>query len=254
MRNYFTFAGVDCRDFSLYINGHKTFNSPERNYSLYEVPGRNGSIAEDGKSFKNVELHYENSFIFENFDQNFSNMKNFLLSRSGYQRLTDTYHPDEYRMAIFRKAIEPAMNESNEVGAFDLVFECQPQRYLLSGEEEIVITPEDLTELGGTFQLINATQCEAMPLIKITAPTGGVIQINDVDMEIGDLPTSITSSNKMIIDSKLMDCYDERLTLNLNNYMTSTGYLFPTLKPGVNNIAFNSGITSFSITPRWFRI
>lgn len=134
MRNYFTFAGKDCREFNLYVNGHRTFDSPEKDYSMIQVPGRNGDVAMDGNRLSNIELHYDSSFIFEDFDESFSNLKNFLLSQRGYQRLVDTYHPNEYRLAIFRKAIEPTMNESNEVGAFDLVFECQPQRYLLSGE------------------------------------------------------------------------------------------------------------------------
>lgn len=133
-----TYNGVDLSTFGLYVSGNKTFDAPERDVDKVEVPGRSGDLIFDNGRFKNVELHYEYCFIASNtsdFDTNFSNLKNFLLSDPGYHRLEDTYHPDEYRMAAFLGPIEVSMDASLEIGTFDLVFDCKPQRYLKSGEE-----------------------------------------------------------------------------------------------------------------------
>ena len=237
MRNYFTFAGRESREFGLYINGHKTFDSPEKNVSTYVVPGRSGDIVEDDRTFKNVELQYNSSFMFENFDENFSNLKNFLLSKSGYQRLTDTYHPDEFRKAIFRKAIQPTMNESNEVGAFDLVFECQPQRFLISGEQEI-----EITEYGAN--IVNPTLFNSKPLLKVYGK--GEIEINNYSFEIIDFDEFTE------IDCESLDCHQGNI--NRNENVIFTGYKFPELTPGNNYFIFDQTITKIIVTPRWFRL
>lgn len=133
-----TYNGVDLSTFGLYVSGNKTFDAPERDVDKVEVPGRSGDLIFDNGRFKNVELHYEYCFIASNtsdFDTKFSELKNFLLSDPGYHRLEDTYHPDEYRMAAFLGPIEVSMDASLEIGTFDLVFDCKPQRYLKSGEE-----------------------------------------------------------------------------------------------------------------------
>lgn len=237
MRNYFTFAGKDSRDFNLYISGHKTYDSPTRDYRFYDVPGRHGSIAEDQRSLKNVQLKYESSFIFENFERDFSNLKNYLISRSGYQRLMDSYHPDEFRLAIFKDAIEPTMDQRNEVGAFDLVFECQPQRFLLSGEEKKTFNS------SGAY-IINPTYFESKPLIRVYG-TG--------TLSIGDHTVVISAADTYTdIDCDIMDCFKENQ--NRNQFVSMSRYEFPNLSPGKNNIDFTSGISKIEITPRWFRI
>lgn len=243
MRNYFTFAGKDCREFNLYINGHRTFDSPEKDYSMIQVPGRNGDVAMDGNRLSNIELHYDSSFIFEDFEESFSNLKNFLLSQRGYQRLVDTYHPNEYRLAIFRKAIEPTMNESNEVGAFDLVFECQPQRYLLSGE---VIDEMDVSDLryAEPFSIENPTLFDSEPLIRVYG-TGRV--------GIGEYTIVIDEADGYTdIDCHMMDCY--KGNQNRNSYVTLSNHEFPVLKPGKNIVTMGTGISKVEITPRWWKV
>lgn len=245
MRNYFIFDGHDSRDYDVYISGQKTFDSPERKYKLYDVPGRNGSIAEDGKSFKNIELAYEDSFIADapylpqDFDRAFSDLKNFLLSRSGYCRLEDSYHNAEYRLAIFRKAIQPAMNDENTFGTFDLIFECKPQRYLKNGE-----TKQTITSFSGA-QISNFTNFASLPLIRVYG--NGTVGIGSYSFVVSN-----NADNYIDIDCDVMDCFRE--AANMNQNVVFTNHEMPKLLPGNNGITATSGITKIEITPRWFII
>lgn len=133
MRNYLTIAGTDSRDFGVYISGQGTFSAPEKAYEFYSVPGRNGAILGNDNRLENIEVSY-NCFIYSNFKQNIADFRTFLLSLNGYQRLTDSYHPDEYRMAVYTGPFEPEVTEKNDAGSFVLTFNCKPQRYLYSGE------------------------------------------------------------------------------------------------------------------------
>lgn len=261
MRNYFIFNGKDSREFGLYINGHKTFDSPEKKYSLFSVPGKNGEYADDIGTFSNVELAYNSSFIFEDFDENFSNLKNYLLSQTGYQRLVDTYHPDEYRMAIFRKAIQPTMSESNEVGAFDLIFECQPQRFLLYGENETILVSDNASERRIFFAWYNgAGPFNAKPLIKVSGSGTIRMQCNIGARMIKTYSFTVSNNdNKTIyIDSEILDCYridSDGNKENANSDAHFTNYEFPEIIPQTRNyFEIPSTVTDMSIIPRWFKL
>ena len=133
MRNYFTIAGRDSRDFGIYISGQGTFNSPQKLYEQFSIPGRDGAIFGSDRRLENVELTYP-CFIYDNFSENIAAFRTFLLSLDGYQRLTDTYHPDEFRMAIFSGPLVSEVTSNNKAGSFDLSFNCKPQRFLMTGE------------------------------------------------------------------------------------------------------------------------
>lgn len=133
MRNYLTIAGKDSRDFGVYISGHGTFSAPEKAYTFYDVPGRNGAIIGNDHRLENIEVSYE-CFIYTNFNQNIAEFRTFLLSLDGYQKLTDSYHPDEYRLAVYVGPFEPDVTAKNDAGSFTLTFNCKPQRWLISGE------------------------------------------------------------------------------------------------------------------------
>lgn len=140
MRNYLTFDNKDSRDFGVYINGQGTFRAPARSYNVLNIPGRNGDLLGFGSKLENVEITYR-AFIYTNFDANIAALRSFLLSHVGYFKLTDSYHPDEYRLAYYKGPFVPDVTANNGAGSFDLVFTCKPQRFLDSGEEVVSITP-----------------------------------------------------------------------------------------------------------------
>ena len=162
LNNYFVFDGEKSSDLDTYIAGEGTFNAPERVYTMQNIPGRNGQIALDEGRFENYELKYP-AFIFTSagadFRRKISDLRNALLSKKGYKRLTDTYHPDEYRLAIYREGLETKPVQYNRAGEFDLVFDCKPQRFLLEGEVPISYpkSPTGLTTINGEYLTVDNT-------------------------------------------------------------------------------------------------
>lgn len=234
-RNYFTFAGKNCKDFNVYVSGQGTYNAPARVYSTYEIPGRNGDLYIDEKRFENIELTYP-AFIFEDMITHVDGLRNYLLSRTGYQRLEDTYHPDEFRMAVFSDGFEFDVDPRHEVSTFDITFRCKPQRFLKLGEKVHTFT--------SSGSIYNPTDCASKPLIRIYG--NGVFGLGSQSITISGT-TGYTD-----IDCEMMDCFSG--TENRNSKVTFTNYDFPVLKSGTNNFSLGSGITKVEITPRWWKL
>ena len=135
MREYFILNGVDSRDYGVYISGQGTFSAPQKAYTFYNVPGRNGALLGNEHRMENINVSYE-AFIYADFDNNLAAFRSFLLSLNGYATLTDSYHPDEFRMAVYTGPFEPKVTRMNDAGSFTITFSCKPQRFLYSGETE----------------------------------------------------------------------------------------------------------------------
>lgn len=159
--NYIEFGGVKSSDYGIYVSGEGTFNAPERDVELIEIPGRNGDFSLDKGRFKNITVTYP-VFNYEtnltDFRTRLSDFRNALKSKIGYQRLEDTFHPDEYRMATFIDVFEVQPVMYNTASTIELTFNCKPQRFLKSGEVIQTVTS------GGAFT--NPTPFEAHPLIE----------------------------------------------------------------------------------------
>ena len=144
MRNYFILNGVDSRDFGVYISGQGTYSAPQKAYTFYNIPGRNGAILGNENRLENINVSYD-AFIYADFDNNIAKFRTFLLSLNGYQRLTDSYHPDEYRYAVYQGPFEPKVTKVNDAGSFTITFSCKPQRYLVSGDTVYNWTNQEFT-------------------------------------------------------------------------------------------------------------
>jgi phage-related protein len=235
MRNYFIFGDVDSRDYGVYINGTGTFDAPTRAYEAIEVPGRDGALLGLEHRFENIELTYP-AFVYDAFSNNMTNLRSALLSKIGYQELTDTYHPDEFRKAVYKGGLSADVVPGNHAGQFDLVFECMPQRWLISGSTAV--------EMTSASTLNNPTEFDSMPLIR--AYGSGTIGINGMTVTIA------SHSNPYIdIDCEMMDCFYN--AVNCNSLVSFSGNDFPTLRPGTNNFTL-SGVTKIVVTPRWWRV
>lgn len=235
MRNYFELNSVDSRSFGVYISGQGTFSAPRREYNMLQIPGRNGDLVGNERRFENLELTYP-AFIYANFDANIRDFRNFMLSLVGYQRLVDSYHPDEYRMVVYEGEFEPDVQKKNDAGAFDIVFNCKPQRFLISGETVTTLTAD------GT--ITNPTLFNSQPLLRVYGE--GELGVNS------DTITITEADGYTDIDCEMMDCH--KGLDNRNPYVGFTSYNFPVFSPGVNYISLGDGITQVDITPRWWRI
>ena len=230
MRNWLTFDGVSTKDFGVYISGGGTYNAPARSREVISVPGRNGDLIIDNGRYENTEVVYH-AFIYRNFGVNVEGLRNLLLSNTGYVRIEDTYHPEEFRLGVYSGDFQADVVDWLEAGEFDLTFNCKPQRFLKSGEDAITFTS------GGS--VLNETMQTAKPLLRVYG-TG--------TFSIGGATMTISSANIYTdIDCDLMDAF--KGTTNCNGNISGT---FAALAPGDNAITLGSGITKIEITPRWW--
>ena len=177
--NSLTFGGVNSADYGIYITGEGVYNAPKRAVDMVDVPGRNGAIAIDQGRWENIEIEYPAGTFgmdAEEFGTALSNFRNAIVSQIGYQRLTDTYHPDEYRMAMYVSGLDVSPKHYNSAGEFNLTFNCKPQRWLANGETAIVVASGDT--------LTNPTPYDAGPLLAVEGY--GTIGFNGFEIELED--------------------------------------------------------------------
>lgn len=164
--NYIVFGGVDSRDYGIYISGEGVFNAPERDVEVVNIPGKDGDLLIDRGRFLNIQVTYP-GFNFEpdlsTFAERLRAFRAALASQTGYQRLEDSFHPDEFRLASFRSGLDVNPIMYNTASTFDIVFDCKPQRFLKSGEEEITIGEWGETEtITGNIATFEGTDTTAI--------------------------------------------------------------------------------------------
>lgn len=180
MRHSITFGGVNSADFGLYIGGEGTFNAPKRVVEMISVPGRDGDIAIDQGRFENIEVKYtviNKEGSLSDFSTKLSGFRNAICALRGYQRLEDTFHPNEFRMAIFIDEFEVKPIEYATAAEFEITFNCKPFRYLKSGETAI-------SKKSGT--LTNSTLFKSSPLLAIEGY--GDFSVNGYNIHIENDP------------------------------------------------------------------
>lgn len=186
MGHNLTFGDVSIKDFGVCISGEGLFNAPKKDVESIDIPGRNGALLIDNGRYENIEVTYPAAFYKEglyNFIANLSALRAALLSKKGYQRIEDSFHPDEFRMGALIGGLEVDPVKFNTAATFDMVFDCKPQRFLKSGE-----VAQEFTADG---EILNPTFYESSPLLEVEGR--GDIVINGYPIEInvdplGELP------------------------------------------------------------------
>lgn len=189
--NYLEFDGENSFEYGVFISGEGTFNAPKRRARKISIPGRDGDLVLDEGSFENIQVRYPAFIVAKNkaeFKEKLEAFRSSLLSKTGYVRLSDTYHKDEYRMAAYLEGLEVSPKLHNKAGNFTLVFDCKPQRFLKIGDLPISVASGDV--------ITNPTLFNAHPLIKFNAGGNGIITIGDkvvtvLNAEVGNVDLSL---------------------------------------------------------------
>lgn len=181
--NVLMFDDISSQTYGFYIDGAATFNAPSRRGETVTVPGRNGTLFLDDGTFENIEVEYNVFFDGKNegrFHDRLAQFRAALMSKRGYLRLSDTYHPEEFRLARYKAdfKVDPIMY--NRAGSFKLVFDCKPQRYLKVGEMPSTFT--DSYEFYAYMR--NPTPFASGPLLMIYGY--GDLLINDHVISVED--------------------------------------------------------------------
>lgn len=210
------FGDVDSSDYGIYISGEGVYNAPERAVEFVTIPGRNGTLEIDQGRYENIEVIYPAMVMADNqeqFREKLSAFRNAILSQKGYQRLEDSYHPDEYRMGVYHSGLSVSeLLTYHQVGEFELTFNCKPQRWLTAGELPIPLKSGDVLQ--------NPTPFNSGPLLEITGHgnisfNGYEIALEDEVMGTVELDTGKTSgepgtttSVSVVLDDSLFNTGD----------------------------------------------
>ena len=237
MMNYLTFAGKSTADFGVLISGESTFDTPERNVTVQEIAGKNGAVVYDRGNFKNITVSYP-AFIRKDMPDRVRDFLNYMGSFTGYQRLEDTLHPYEYRLARFKtNTTVQALDYKNRRGKFTLEFDSKPQRFLKDGETVVTFNADG--------KIFNRTLFEARPFLRVYGTGAGTVGIANDTITISNIDGYID------IDCELMDAY--KGATNLNNTVSFSGDTVG-IPAGEHNITFSGNVTAIDLTPHWWII
>ena len=231
MEHFFVFNGESSADFGVWISGGGTYNAPARDVTVQSVPGRNGVVTFDNGRYENITLTYP-AFISQRFAPRIEAFRAFLTSQIGYHRLEDSYHPDEYRLAVYKSGLAVNTSPRNIAGTFNIVFDCKPQRFLKEGES--------FKPVASGAALFNPTRFDALPLIVCTG--NGSITVNGTEMEISGNTGQI-----------YIDCDTQNAYLGATNKNGKITQNFPKLSPGENEVTYTD-LTDVQICPRWWTL
>ena len=237
MMNYITFAGRSSYEFGVLISGESTFAAPEKNVTVQSIDGKNGDVVFDHGNFKNITVKYP-AFIRENMPDKVRDFLNFMGSLSSYQRLEDTLHPYEYRMARFiTNPIISSQGYKNRGGKFTIEFDCKPQRFLKDGEAVVSFTANG--------KILNRTLYDAKPFLRIYGTGSGTVSIANTIIILTGIDEYVD------IDCELMDAFKGATNENGKVAFSDDFVVIPA---GEHGVTFTGDITGVDITPRWWII
>ena len=266
--NTLTFDGINSSEYGVYLAGDGAYNAPARRGEMVTIPGRNGSLFMEEDAFENITVTYpafigtKSKVIFRNA---LRSLRTDFSARRTYKRLSDTYHPDEFRLGVFHDGVETDPMFYTMAGRFNLVFDCKPQRFLVSGEYPVTFR--------SSGNITNPTPLASKPLLKVTG--NGTFSIGEYQVTVQNNPGTIW------IDCELMEVYvpaaerykwtDENDAImtdehyfdiefangavdpgNMLKYVIFKDHLVPMIEEGMQPVDISAGITELVIIPRWW--
>ena len=148
--NTFTFGGISSSTYNVVVEGPGDYSAPKRAVEAIEIPGRNGAFQLDKGYYENITVEYScllKDTTQANFETAVASFRNAIVSQEGYQRLTDTYHTNEYRMAVYAGGFDEDPSFHGKGAVFKLKFDCKPQRFLTAGETATADQAEEVCKM-----------------------------------------------------------------------------------------------------------
>lgn len=226
------FGGYNTANSGCYIVDRKQKETARREYDVVDIPGTNGSILYDRQRYSNVEMEY--GFVVpSNAKTAVAALMNGLMSKIGWNRLSDSFNSDVFYTAYFDHFVQLEYSSDGKQAKGRFVFVRRAERFLTSGEAPVTI--------ASSQTLLNPTLMVSKPIIRVTG-TGS--------FSVGGSSVSIsTNPNYIDIDSERQDCYYG--STNCNRYVSLSR--FPVLSPG-NNTVSKGSVTTLVVTPRWWQL
>lgn len=242
MIDYFVYNGNDSRDLGIAIKTKRTYDSPERDITEIEVPGRNGNLIFDNGKYKNQPLSYGIRIVAPDYEisPSYSGMayalneiKKAFKSDGNYHILYDSYEPDYFYYACRKGGISFDVKNPTYADAV-INFTCKPHKYRFDGQIK-----HEVTGVNHGIVLTNPESEPALPLIKIYGSGTASFVCNGITRTI----TNVTSS-------VLIDC--ENMTLQTVGNSAPVATIFSSFPKIETSATFTllKGI-KMEIIPRW---
>ena len=204
--------------------------APEKRYSTYEIPDRDGTLYVNDNTIADIEIEVEFNFMGEpeEWFSLFRTAKGWLMNRSE-GKLVFLDDPD-YFYKVKRVQIETAERICYEIGRFIARFVCAGCQYLEAGTQEY--TPQQAAE--NPYYLSH-------PVYKITGEGMCTLTVN------GKTMTANVGQN-ITIDTERKVSYRQDGTVQ--NTEVTGWYEDLYLMSGTNTISVTSGF-DLSVIPNW---
>jgi predicted phage tail component-like protein len=228
----FTFLGKDSyTDYGITILRRPANPLPKRDVIFSNVQGRDGSLTNDLGTYDNFTLKVECILTNQaNYQAQFRAIRAWLAGGVGELVFSD--ETDVKYKAIAANKIDFEQLYLN-LGAFILMFECQPLKYAVSN------TVIEKTSSPATFDSPTGVH-DGIPSVKVTGSGAITFTLNGTTVSLAAVSSYET------VDSLLMDCYKDAVLKNSD--MTGD---FPMLISGTNNLTWTGTVTKIEITPNW---
>lgn len=243
-----TVGSVSTANRNIFVLDCNDDDAPEPDYETVPIAQRNGDLWLWNGRYRNKRIIYP-CLCTENAKTAVPQLLTLLLAQSGYQRIEDTFHTEYYKKGIFTGGTSPIYSDGGKTARFDLVFDCQPQKWLKSGEAAMSIN-------SGAY-ITNPTMFPAFPLIRANWGDGGVYFAY---VSPGYSTYSIVNSYTGEASTMTFDCETgdmstryQYITVSRNRHDGDPWN--PNLqRNGRTRITFSSSVTGLTITPRWYTL
>ena len=229
-------------------------DAPEPDYEAIPIPGRSGDLHIWNRRWKNKMITYH-CFCPANARTVVPGVLVELMKTTGYRRITDTLHTDYYKMGEYIGGTAPVYSDGGATATFDLTFDCKPQKWLLSGEDEIEITS---TNAQSPTHITNPTGYPAFPLLEITGY--GLCRVMSPSYSVtisSDAGVAITSPNPIIHDCEINRTHSVNGSTSYDQYATVSISSVWANNPGVTSTrldAYHASTAALKIVPRWWKL
>jgi len=242
------YGGESSSDYGMVVAEAPSFERPQRKQTTYSVPGRNGVILFQQNAWNDTTRSYK-VWLAEAIEEDSGGVRSgylvekvnafeaMLNSKVGYQRLTDNFEPDIFRLAYYSGG-DDFSNQMTQYGEATIRFNCRPERFLLSGDSFVTVAN------GGS--ITNPTKFDSKPLIKIT-----VSSTQTITVAIAGTAITANVDDYIYIDCEAMNAYRQ----DGENKNTDISGTFPVIKANSSNaIVITGTVTKVEIKPRYFTV
>ena len=233
MAEWLEFNGILSTSLGVYMLEPPPITIPAERVQTLQVPGRDGDLEIRDDAYDPISLSAV-CYCRDVFRLN--DIAKWLRGR-GWVRFGN--RPNErYKARSVLQVQLDKITRGRENRTFEVLFDCQPYRYVYPEAADFVLTA------GNTIP--NPGNAPSEPRIKVEGTDDVIITVGSQVVELAGL------TDGAIIDTELMDVLNLAGTALLNNIATLDA--FPKLNTGMNTIAWTGTVTKVTITPRWRNI